>query len=198
MGGHINIGIVYSDEDIYKLNDDKQLIINYFSLFSNRIVVNYPVDDTFQKWEEKRFEGQSGLIQAFEILNSQNMALGKMFCKIHNKDCYILVSIRKCKDKFKGILIEIAESDLLKEDYSREDLDDIENKILVKLIEIWKVTNFSYAFCDSDADIEYQLSEIEDNKGSEYSMVLLKDNLNDLVICLNSWCIDGITGRKIK
>ena len=82
MGGHINIGIVYSDEDIYKLNDDKQSIINYFSLFSNRIVVNYPVDDTFQKWEEKRFEGQSGLIQAFEILNSQNMALGKMFCKI--------------------------------------------------------------------------------------------------------------------
>lgn len=196
MGSFINVGIVYSDKNVFKINDDLISLIEYLSRFCDRILVKYPKDDSYEIWEEKLFEREKGLVDAFKILNTKKMSSGKMICKIQNNDYNILVSIRGENNLFKGLLFEISEEELLQEDFSSENLNDITNKIANSLIELWNNTEFDYAFCDSEADIEYQLFEIEQSDKPIYSMLILKNNLNQPTIHFSSWCIDGITPRE--
>lgn len=196
MGSYINIGIVYSDNNVHKINNDLHFVVKYLLQFCDRILVNYPQNDTYENWEEKSFEGEEGLFDAFTILNTKKMSSGKMCCTIHNNNYNVLVSIRGDSDLFKGVLFEIQEKELLHDDYTRENLDKITNKIASSLTSLWNETEFSYAFCDSEADIEYQLNEIEQSEQPIYSLLLFKNNMNQPTIQLSSWCIDGITQRK--
>ena len=96
----------------------------------------------------------------------------------------------------KGFLFEIPEEELLNEDYSSEHFNKLTNSIASRIIELWDDMGFNYAFCDNEADIEYQLSEIEQSEEPIYSMLLVKDNRNHPIIKLSSWCIDGLTQRE--
>jgi hypothetical protein len=196
MGSYINVGIVYSDSNLSKFNNDLQFMVKYLSQFSDEILINYPQNENLEIWEEAKFEGEKGLIEAFTILNTKKMSSGKMCVTILNNNYNILVSIKGDSSLFKGILLEIQEEDLLQEDYSSDNLDRITKKIANILISLWNDTDFSYAFCDSDADIEYPLMEVEQSKEPIYSLLILKNNLYQPNILLSSWCIDGITQRE--
>ena len=196
MGAYINTGIVYSDNNIYKIDNDLLFITEYLSHFCDKIFIKFPKDDFLNDWEEKVFKGKKGLHEAFKILNINNMSFGKINYKVHNNNYNIIVSIRGKNNLFKGILFEIPEEELFKNNYSNENLNSITDKIIKKLVELWNYTEFSYAFCDNEADIEYQLFEIEQYKEQIYSLLLLKNNLNQHIIKLSSWHIDGITQRK--
>ncbi|WP_455718715.1 hypothetical protein, partial [Anaerosporobacter sp.] len=74
MGSFINVGIVYSDRNVFKINDDLNSLIKYLSQFCDRILVKYPKDDSYEIWEEKLFEGEKGLVDAFKILNTKKMS----------------------------------------------------------------------------------------------------------------------------
>ena len=196
MGSYINIGIVYSDKSVYKLNSDLHTITKALLPLCDKIVINYPRDYSYKNWEEKLFVGEKGLVKAFEILNTKQMSFGKICCKSHNSDIHILVSIRSNGDLYRGILFEVSEKELLQENYSIENLNNVEDNIIKKLLELWSNTEFSYAFCDSDAEIKYQIIELEHSEEAIYSMLLLKNNFNQPIVKLSSWCIDGITPRN--
>lgn len=195
MGSYISVGIVYSDDNICKINNDLLPIVKNLLRFCDNIFVNYPKDDCYENWEEKLFKGEKELVEAFTILSKKTMSSGKICCKIHNNDYNIIVSLRGEKDLIKGVLFEIPEKELLQDDFSSRNLNDITNNIVSELIELWENTEYSYAFCDSEVDIEYQLFEIKQSKEPIYSVLILKDNLNHPVIKLSPWCIDGITRR---
>lgn len=196
MGSYINIGIVYTDKNIIKMDDDFVIVIKYLSPFCNKIVVKYPKDDAFENWEEKSFEGEEGFVEAFSILNEKNFSTGKIYCKIQNKQYNILVSIKGKNDLFRGILFEIPEEELFLESSSSDNLSLTTNKIANSIIELWNNTEFNYAFCDSEADIEYSLCEVRESEKPIYSMLLLKNEFNQPIVRLGSWCIDGLTPRK--
>ncbi|KAB1438065.1 Imm64 family immunity protein [Candidatus Galacturonibacter soehngenii] len=196
MGSFISIGIVYTDKNIIKMGDDLVDIIKYLSPFCNKIVVNYPDDDICENWEEKSFVGEEGFEKAFSILNDKKFSTGKIYCKIQNKDYNVLVSIKGKNDLFRGILFEIPEEELFLEKFSSDILDIITDKIANSIIELWNNTEFNYAFCDSEADIEYSLCEVRASEKPIYSMLLLKNEFNQPIVRLGSWCIDGLTPRK--
>lgn len=195
MGAYISIGIVYSNNDVYKIHNDLFIITEYLSHFCEKILVKYPKSNYLEDWDEKVFEGKKGLYKAFKILNTSTISFGNICYKIHNDNYNITVSIKGNNDFFKGILFEIPEEELLKNNYSNENLNNITDKIAKRLIELWNYIDFSYAFCDNEADIEYQLFELTQREET-YSLLLLKNSLNQPIIKLSSWHIDGITERK--
>lgn len=196
MGNYISIGIVYSDKNIQKINVDILFLARYLLPFCHKISVNYPIDNSFEDWEEKIFEGEKGLVEAFAILIRKEMSIGKISFKLNDYVYNILVSVRGKDDLFKGILFEIPEKELLQEDYSIENQSDITKQIINRILELWNGMEFGYAFCDSEASIEFQQSEIEQIKEPIYSVLLLKRNAIQPTIQLSSWCIDGITQRR--
>lgn len=78
MGSFINVGIAYSEKNVFKINDDLISLIEYLSRFCDRILVKYPKDDSYEIWEEELFEREKGLVDAFKILNTKKMSSGKM------------------------------------------------------------------------------------------------------------------------
>lgn len=194
MGSYISIGMVYS-ENVNELHKDIEYLIKNNLQLSNEIIVNYPLDESCEKWESKNFEGDE-FTDAFLILETFRYSTGKLRFKINGNIVNIIVSIRRNNRNIQGILFEVPEEDLMKNDYSLKNLNSVTDKIVNILINLLSKIKFDYAFCDNEVDIEYSLDEIEQKKEPVYSVIIKRNTLNEPIIQLSSWNIDGITSRK--
>ena len=193
MGSYISVGLVYLDTIV---NEDVLFLIKELQCVCDMIAVSYPKDDLYERWEEKTFQGMNGFVDAFMLLDAKKMSSGKMYCKIKDNNYNVLVKIREENDKCKGFLFEIPEEELLRNGCTTKNLEKVTNEIAKNIIQLWNKMRFSYAFCDSEADIESTLYQFDEDENPKYSLLLLKDKQAQPVIKLSSWCIDGITPRK--
>lgn len=197
MGSYINIGLVYSN-NIFNINDDIFYIARYLFRFSNKIVINFPKDNFLEEWIETEYIEENGFIEAWKILNTKMFSTGKVYYKVADKEYSIIISIKWKEKVWKGILFEIPEEELLLGDYSYNNLENITAKIINEVILLRNNMRFDYAFCDNEVDIEYSFSEIQEMEKNVYSVLIKTDVFKEPIVELSTWCIDGLTTRKLK
>ena len=94
---------------------------------------------------------------------------------------------------FRGIVLEIPESELLNNNYSNEKINEVDGWLFALMKKICATINCDYIFCDNEADIlDFQYSCYDGSFNTNFSIFI---NNIDKTIVLNDWNIDGLSKR---
>ncbi|MBB6401912.1 hypothetical protein HNP92_001217 [Methanococcus maripaludis] len=78
--------------------------------------------------------------------------------------------------------------------HSKEEIEEVTNVLISKIIEIYNYSKYSYAFCDQEAEISdfpLNFEKLRDN----YSILIIPDQSFKFNILKSNWNIDGMTAR---
>ncbi|WDU84435.1 Imm64 family immunity protein [Caloramator sp. Dgby_cultured_2] len=110
------------------------------------------------------------------------------------KDNIIIIRVYKEINYF-GFLIDIDEETIIK----KIGINELEQKICDMIFDIYRVSEFDYAFCDNEAEIEFSPDEFKNLKEKIYSILVLPingDKRLELKLIKSNWKIDGYSLRK--
>ena len=175
MGSYINIGLI--SEKIDFIEKVINLIKSSNAFYCKK--VDYPTDQTYSAWEEKAIE-QCGVGTAINYCIEYNMAKitgGMRLGEYEIKE--VLFQVEELSNGTYCFLIQMPEQ----HNSIFEDINVAEDRIIGFFKELSQY-RFLRGFCDSEA-------EAEDNKGYAISV----DYNPSANIILQSWMIDGTTGR---
>ncbi|WP_184230525.1 Imm64 family immunity protein [Methanococcus maripaludis] len=153
--------------------------------------IKYSEDSAGNVWNELNFVDSSK--ECYETLS--NGYYGELTInskRILNNDIDCTIRLEK-QDQFFGFLIDISEEDILK-NHSKEEIEEVTNVLISKIIEIYNYSKYSYAFCDQEAEISdfpLNFEKLRDN----YSILIIPDQSFKFNILKSNWNIDGMTAR---
>lgn len=186
MGNNICVGLVY--DEFSSIQNELQNIIDYL-IKVKTIIVNSKValDEDGNEWIEKYSSNINCELLAKYYYGEINGSISNFNGA---EQMPIKISIQKEKDFF-GYIFYFDDIQLRK----LFSIDEIEKIILDFIYELKSLsfTQFKYAFCDHDADVEYHPKR-KKKIDKSYSLVYWPKKDQNLII-RNSWKIDGITQR---
>jgi len=197
MGSYIGIGLVYNIDLQNRIELELKNIANYLVSHEGRITnFKYSKDEEGIEWVEKSF------ISNLEIERIYNKISNNYFGEIEVEvsilsieKLKIRIAVRKVDNYYFGILLDILEEELIGVG-SKKKLNTITNNIVLLLEELYVVSNYDYAFCDNEAEIQYSPHEFQSLNKKVYSIVALPIREEKKVrIEKSNWNIDGLTDR---
>lgn len=111
---------------------------------------------------------------------------------LDKKNVKIKIYYERLNENYSSLLLDFEEQ-LFINDYPDKKIEEITDKFIKLIVDLYDIVKYDYALCDQEAVIKYTLDDIEKAK-KEYS-VLLIPKFNKMEIIKNSWNIDGLTDR---
>lgn len=198
MGSYITIGFVYAKCNLERLENEFKNLSNYLIKKINKVKSIKACKDTDgEEWiEYNQFKNQQ-IGDLCDILTKNYYGQIVFESNILGiGDLEVSIRIEKEEDYF-GYLLDISEIKLLKT-RGIEELNSITERIITFIITLNKIIEFDYAFCDSEAEIQYSPSEVNDLRNNVHSIVVIpafveKEKKHEVI--KSSWHIDGLTNR---
>lgn len=185
MPNLLSVGLVY--DDTKNITTELQKLIAYFSSLDSE-VISFKVseDSDGERWLEN-LEGNLDFDLITNRYYGEIVMRLKSFHNITNRS--MTISIHK-EEAFFGYLL-MFDLTQLENQCSLKTL----NKLMTELAKgIYTKTKYNYAFCDHDAEIEYEPAAYKE-WSSNYSLVIIPRDDEQFEIVKNAWNIDGITER---
>lgn len=193
MGSNVGIGFVYSFK---KAEIELNHIIEYL-LFNNGEVIRYKFckDENGTSWITAKEIGDLSSKELSEKIVGNYFGEIEISCKLFNRSIEkITLSVTVIDKENFGILVDIPEGELIRE---KGEVVCIERNIISFIKNIYKTSNYDYAFCDNEARIEYSLPEIERLESCPNSITVTPSAVSGgFKTSLTNWAIDGLTRRK--
>lgn len=200
MGSYIGIVLVYNNSSQNKIECELRTVIRYLIFHEGNITnTKYSKDKDGIKWVEDSFTNGLEIEKVSSLLSKNYFGQLNVICNILNmKKLNICVTMKNTDKNYFGILLDIAEDDLMGV-ISNENIDIITERIIYLLKDLYEVSDFDYAFCDNEAEILYSPSEFQSLNEKVYSVVALPiiKGEKKIVIVKSNWNIDGLTTRTI-
>ncbi|MBO8157596.1 MAG: hypothetical protein H0Z32_14290 [Bacillaceae bacterium] len=185
MGGYLSIGLVYEGSKI--ISKELNSLVNFFK--KKNIIINevqYSQDEDGEKWIKRKVGHKN--INYNSITDNHYLSLkmiGDVF-KVGTQ--YFVIRVNK-ENGFFGFLIDIEWNQLID-----KNKDEISERIVNSLIQLLKFTEYDYAFCGHEAEIEYSPDQVM-KKNYEFPITLL--NLKTkLKLIYGEFNIDGISFQE--
>lgn len=193
MGSYISVGIVYCNDNMSNLEKDLKSIIMGIKCI-DEVKLEYPEDNSCMRWKNEYYsncENVSHWINKLELT-----FLSKLTLNIHIRDysLNVILSIGENRETYRGVLFEISEEELFQK--CKLNLQNVTKAVAQHIANWYKFASFDYAFCDSEAEIEYGWEELQEIEDKKYSMLVYKNKDNQIVANLSTWCIDGLSPQK--
>lgn len=195
MGSYIGIGLVYNGSSIEKMKREIAAVINYFVLRDGQLNrAKYSKDEQGSCWIEDNTQDTKFLNDFakgfFGEIHLTSNILGK-------RNLEIILRLEKSNEDYFGLLLDISEQQFLDQE-SLEYIENITEKIIQLLKNIYEISRYDYAICDNEAEIKYAPSTFLLFKDPVYSVALipfLEDAKMKFKVIRSSWAIDGLTNR---
>lgn len=176
MGRYISIGLICDKRDF------KEKVVNLVHSLKGFSCqkIEYPTDENYSDWTDRSLE-QVGIATAIDYCLKYNMAKITVDFILGGYEINdALFQVEYLKDHSNCFLIEMPEE----QNQIFEDIDMAE-KIIISFLKELSDFGFSKGFCDSEARAEVKCGYAISVDYTPYVNVILQ-----------SWKIDGLTGRE--
>lgn len=182
-GAYTDLGIVYLEENKEKFADDIRNNLDFFLEHCQWI----EIDGT-------RFENRDDWVKAYQtIATAPDFWYFRMGYQNSEKIFGLGISVFETEDQSgKGLVISIPEGQLLNESYSKQELIEVEQKIIEEIVSFSDRFSYDYIYCDQES-----LPVSREKMGQSYAILVTKDH-QKIDVQLNEWHIDSLTGRDTK
>lgn len=185
LGGYLSIGLVY--KDINLISNELKGLLSYLKKENiNLAEVEYSRDEDGEQWVKSKVNNSD--INCHSLNDKHYLSLkmiGDLF-KIGTES--FVIRVNRDNDFF-GFLIDIEWQQLID-----KNKDKISKKIVTSLIQLLKFTDYDYAFCGHEAEIEY--SPVQVKKLENMYPILIINLKNKLELIYGEFNIDGISFQE--
>lgn len=185
LGGYLSIGLVY--EDINSISRELKGLVTYLQKENiNLTEVQYSQDEDGEQWVENKVNNID--INYNSLKDKYYLSLemvGDLF-RIGTQNFVIRVNR---ENGFFGFLIDIEWQQLID-----KDKEEISKRIVNSLIKLIKFTDYDYAFCGHEAEIEYSPTHVK--KIKDIFPITLLNLKNKLELIYGEFNIDGISFQE--
>ncbi|NMF01550.1 Imm64 family immunity protein [Aneurinibacillus aneurinilyticus] len=186
MGGYISIALVYEDRN--KLSNELKKLTRYFIQKGAILLkVKYSEDKEGENWREEIVNNNE---VDFTMLTEKYYGNIDIIADMFNESLKNLkLSIHK-EEGFYGFLIDIKWEELF-EEHSKSSVEKITQNIINIILQLYKETQFSYAFCGHEVEIEFSPNDFNSiENGYPISVLPFNDRLE---VFYGEFSIDGIS-----
>lgn len=201
MGSYISIGLIYGNLEIIYLKNKLENLLNYLIDESFNIESMKVCKDTDgEEWIEYNSIKKDQISKLYDLLGKYYYGQLRLKCNVLGlENVEVTIRIEKEEDYF-GFLLDLSEAELIKLG-SQEELNNLTEKIINFITDMYKSLEFDYAFCDNEAEIKYSPAEFKELKNDIYSIVvipLLDKYEQSFDIIKSNWHIDGLSIRNLR
>jgi hypothetical protein len=201
VGSHIAIGFVFEQYTNAKIKLHISKLANYLGINCNSIEkFQVSKDKDGGDWIEITYPANNSLDNIYSLAATYYFAefdLNLDFLGIKNFQAFLRVVKNEEKNYF-GLILFLNEEQLIKK-YEQIELDRVTPKVLDFIRGIYPILEYDYAYCDSEAPIEYSPAEFKALDRSLYSVAVIPISENEKIqlnFIFSGWNIDGHTRRK--
>lgn len=203
MGSFISIGFIYEGCSIQTIKKEIEKLVNYISSIGGslkKMKVSKDVDG--EEWLEYDSLINLQLDSIYTILAENYYAQLEVNSNLfEHKNLVITIRIEKDEDNdYFGFLLDMNEKEIIKGN-SVNEINNITERIIDFIIKFYNYSNYNYAICDNEAEIEYSPKDFYKIESSIYSITVIpvfdcKSNSNKFNVIKSNWNIDGLTSRN--
>lgn len=191
-GGFINVGIVFSNNQSFDQNLCA-LIHSFVQQGSSLLKLNYSEDEDGTRWTEQEIINNEVTIDLNEnyypFITLSGDALG-----IKSDEIKLTPVI---EEDFHGFLIDIKWNDIFPQMNNNDIVVSRTNKLILFLIDTYRLTSYRYAIVGSELDIEISPEDFVDEiSNADYFPLALVGDKSKIQIYKGSNHIDGITPQN--
>ncbi len=185
LGGYLSIGLVY--EDIKSISRELKGLVIYLQK-ENIILteVQYSQDEDGEQWVKNKVNNIDFNYNSLKDKYYLSLEMVGDLFRIGTQNFVIRVNR---ENGFFGFLIDIEWRLLID-----KDKEDITKRIVNSMIKLLKFTDYDYAFCGHEAEIEYSPTHVKKNKNI-FPITLLNCK-NKLELIYGEFNIDGISFQE--
>jgi hypothetical protein len=201
MGSYITTGLVFSGSDVDVIKSKLKVLIMYLAGGSGCYkFVKASKDADGNDWVELKFEELNDIQEGYRFASEGYFGQIDLTTRLFKSD-EISASIRVEKESdYFGLLVDIAEDDLLKSNES-EVLNAADELMTKVMCELHNVLKYDYAFCDNEAELQFSPNEFQSLNEDVYSITVMTSNseLENIANVFKShWYLNGLTSREAK
>lgn len=192
MSSFIGIGFIYDQST--NLENEINKFISFF-LFRNIKIrkIIYCTDKNGDNWKDETIDNCSSENITPIFINNYFVKVTMEGNFLNKEKICVNMSVSRISKRDFGFLLEININQLFIVG-NREDLNNCTENIISLCKDIYQETQYRYAYCDHEVDIEYNWNEFTSLKNEIYSVCIIPQK-NNFLVSLASWEIDGLTNR---
>ncbi len=199
MSNNITVGFVFDKINTNTINNKLKLIIKYLSCGTMKYEkIKFCESLEEEKWIEIISNKYNNIEKLLYQLSQKNYGEISLYTNAFTNN-NILVSVYVLKEKnFFAITIDVEEEKIIYS-YESDVLSEVDDRVIFIMQELYEKLEYSYAFCDNEAELLFSPYDMKRLKSDIYSICIIPSDsrkINESNIYISSWYLNGLSKRN--